>query len=82
MYVMNFKILNTVACVYYVKLAWFQRQFLVECVLQNIQIKHTVMLIKKPHGCNNLQMNMESVDTTLFESRIKMYSEANLVYLQ
>ena len=33
------------------------------------------MLIKKPHGFNNLQMNMESVDTTLLESRIKMYSQ-------
>ena len=40
------------------------------------------MLFKKPHGCNNLQMNMESVDTTLLESRIKMYGRANLFYLQ
>ena len=44
--------------------------------------KSNIMLFKKPHGCNNLQMNMESVDTTLLESRIKMYSRANLVYLQ
>ena len=40
------------------------------------------MLFKKPHGCNNLQMNMKSVDTTLLESRIKMYGRANLFYLQ
>ena len=32
------------------------------------------MLSKKPHGCNNLQMNLES--------RIKMYGRANLFYLQ
>ena len=44
--------------------------------------KSNIMLFIKPHGCNNLQMNMESVDTTLLESRIKMYSRANLVYLQ
>ena len=40
--------------------------------------KSNIMLFKKPHGCNNLQMNMESVDTTLLESRIKMYSRAKV----
>ena len=48
--------LNTVACVYYIKLAWFRRLFRWMCVAE---YRNQTMLFKKPHGCNNLQLNMK-----------------------